>query len=68
VLARWLIAALEESFHTVQHLLLSVRRMHGTTKLATISHTVRKPASELFHFAYTIGQVGSSNFPVVARE
>jgi hypothetical protein len=42
--------------------------MHNASKLAAVPHAVSKPASELLHFAYTIGQVGSINLPIVARE
>jgi hypothetical protein len=58
----------EETFHTVQHLLLRLCRMHGTTKFAAVPHTMRKPASELFHFANTIREVGSGNFLEIARK
>ena len=42
--------------------------MYDAAKLAAVSHTVRKPASELFHFAYGIGQIRSSNLAIVARK
>jgi hypothetical protein len=42
--------------------------MHGATELGAIPHTMRKPASELFHFANTIGQVVSGNFLEIARK
>jgi len=59
---------LEESFHTVEHLLLRLGRMHGTTKFAAVPHAMREPASELLHFANTVGKVGSGNFPEIAGE
>jgi hypothetical protein len=59
---------LEESFHTVQHLLLRLGRMHGATKFAAVPHAMREPASELFHFANTVGEVGSGNFLEIARK
>jgi hypothetical protein len=61
-------SVLEESFHTVQHLLLSLGRMHGTTKFGAVPDAMSEPARELFHFANTIGEVGSGNFMEIARE
>jgi hypothetical protein len=60
-------SALEEAFDTLEDLSGRSRRMYNSTKLAAVSHTMSKPASELLHFAYTIGQVGSINLPIVAH-
>jgi len=58
--------ALEEAFHTFEDLRGRARRMYNPTKLAAVSHAMSKPACELLHFAYTIGQVRSINLFVVA--
>ena len=55
-------ALLEEAVDAVQYFLLRVRFVHEATKFAAVPHAMSKPASELLHFAYTIGQVGSGNF------
>src|SRR5208282_1399848 len=52
-------SALEEGFHLLDNLTGRSRRMYDSTKLAAVPHAMSKPASELFHFANTIGQVGS---------
>jgi hypothetical protein len=59
---------LEETLHTVQHLLLRLCGMHGTTKFAAVPHAMREPASELLHFANTVREVGSGNFLEIARK
>jgi len=61
-------SALEETFDTLEDLRGRARRMYNSTKLAAVTHTMSKPASELLHFAYTIGQVGSINFSIVAHQ
>jgi hypothetical protein len=60
--------ALEETFDPLDNLTGRSRRMDNASKLAAVPHAVSKPASELLHFAYTIGQVGSINLPIVARK
>src|SRR5208282_3108231 len=52
-------SVLEEGFHLLNNLTGRSRRMYDSTKLAAVPHAMSKPASELFHFANTIGQVGS---------
>jgi hypothetical protein len=59
-------SALEEGFHLLDDLTGRSRRMYDSTKLAAVPHAMSKPASELLHFANTIGQVGSTNLPIVA--
>src|ERR1700688_1062723 len=59
-------SALEERFDLLDNLTGRSRRMNDASKLAAVPHAVSKPASELLHFAYTIGQVGSINLPIVA--
>src|SRR5580658_2934673 len=61
-------AALEEGLHLLDNLTWRPRRMYDSTKLAAVPHAMSKPACELLHFAYTIGQVGSTNLPIVARK
>src|SRR5207245_5454242 len=56
----------EEAFNALEDLTRRTRRMHNSTKLAAVPHAMSKPASELLHFAYTIGQVRSTNLLVVA--
>src|ERR1700722_8202831 len=61
-------SALEEGFNLLDNLTGRSRRMYDSTKLAAVPHAMGKPASELLHFAYTVGQVGSINLPIVARK
>src|SRR3981189_3698311 len=61
-------SALEETFHTLEDFRGRARRMYDATKLAAVPHAMSKPASELLHFAYPIGQVGSINLPIVAHQ
>jgi len=61
-------SALEKAFDTLEDLSGRSRRMYNSTKLAAVPHTMSKPASELLHFAYTIGQVGSINLPIVVHQ
>src|SRR5882724_3731682 len=60
-------AALEETFHTLEDFRGRARRMYDATKLAAVPHAMTKPARELLHFAYAIGQVGGINLPIVAH-
>src|SRR6266849_9590089 len=55
---------LEKAFNAFQHLLLRARRVNIAAQFAAVAHAMRKPTGELFHFAYTIGQVCSGNFLV----
>jgi len=61
-------SALEEAFDTLEDFRGRARRMYNSAKLAAVPHTMREPASELLHFAYTIGQVGGINLPIVAHQ
>jgi hypothetical protein len=61
-------SALEETFHTLEDFRGRARRMYDATKLAAVPHAMTKPARELLHFAYAIGQVGSINLPIVAHQ
>src|SRR5690242_16551051 len=56
----------KKSFHTFEDFTGCSRRVYNSTKLAAVPHAMSKPACELLHFAYPIGQVGSINLPVVA--
>jgi len=61
-------SALEETFDTFEDFRGRARRMYDATKLAAVPHAMSKPASELLHFAYTIGQLGIINLPIVAHQ
>jgi hypothetical protein len=61
-------SAFEEGFHLLDNLCGRSRRMYDSSKLAAVPHAMGKPARELFHFANTIGQVGSANLSIVARK
>jgi len=61
-------AALEKAFHTFKDFTGRSRRVYDSTKLAAVPHAMSEPASELLHFAYTIGQVGSTNLLIVAHQ
>src|SRR6266852_9447620 len=56
----------EEALNAFEDLTRRTRRMHNSAKLAAVPHAMSKPACELLHFAYTIGQVRSTNLLVVA--
>jgi len=56
----------EEAFDAFEDLTGRTRRMHNSAKLAAVPHAMSKAACELLHFAYTIGQVRSTNLLVVA--
>ena len=58
----------EKAFDAFEDLGGRMRRMHDSTKLAAVPHAMSKPARELLHFAYTIGQAGSINLPIVVHE
>jgi hypothetical protein len=45
-----------------------MRRMYDSSKLAAVPHAMGKPACELLHFAYTIGQLGIINLSIVVYE
>jgi hypothetical protein len=58
----------KKPFDAFENLGGRMRRVHNSTKFAAVSHAMSKPARELLHFAYTIGQVGSINLPIVVHE
>src|SRR6266581_3685765 len=58
----------KEAFHAFEDLAGCSRRVYDSAKLAAVPHAMSKPASELLHFAYTIGQVRSINLSVVANQ
>src|SRR5262249_29123402 len=53
--------ALEKSFHCIEHFAGGPCHVNGASKFAAVADSVRKPASELLHFAYGIGLVGGLN-------
>src|SRR5260370_28241610 len=57
-------SALEEGFDLLDNLTGRSRRMYDASKLAAVPHAMSKPATELLHFANTIGQLGSLNLPL----
>src|SRR6266849_6585856 len=59
-------AVLEKALHAFQHFTGCPRRVHVPTKLAAVPNAMRKPASELLHFAYSIGETRRTNFTIVA--
>jgi len=61
-------SALKEAFYAREDLAGRSRRVYDSAKLAAVSHAMSKPASELLHFAYTIGQVRSINLAVVVNQ
>jgi hypothetical protein len=61
-------SALEKAFHAFEDLAGRSRRVYDSAKLAAVPHAMSKPASELLHFAYTIGQVRSINLAVVVNQ
>src|SRR6266446_1353989 len=58
----------KEAFYAREDLAGRSRRVYDSAKLAAVPHAMSKPASELLHFAYTIGQVRSINLAVVANQ
>ena len=61
-------ALLEEAVYAVQYFLLRMRFVHEAAEFGAVHDAMRKPASELFHFANAIGEIGSGNLLVVARK
>src|SRR5215472_489752 len=59
---------LEKALYAFQHFRGGARRVHFSTKLAAVPKAMRKPASELLHFANSVGKVGVINFSVVPRK
>jgi hypothetical protein len=57
---------LEEAFDAIEHFTGCSCRVHVPAKLAAVPDAVRKPASELLHFAYGIGESRRTNFTIVA--
>jgi len=47
---------LEKALDTLENFRGRARPMYKATKFAAVSHAMSKPASELLHFAYTIGR------------
>src|SRR6266852_3741423 len=58
----------KKAFHAFEDFGGRMRRMYDSSKLAAVPHAMSKPACELLHFAYTIGQLGSINLPIVVHE
>src|SRR5262245_48083079 len=61
-------SALKKTLHAREDFAGRSRRMYDPAKLAAVPHAMSKPASELFHFAYTIGQIGSTNLFIVVNQ
>ena len=60
--------ALKKAFHCIKHFGGRPCFVNRSSELASVSNTVRKPASELFHFSHGIGLICQLNFFVVARK
>src|SRR6266404_4093184 len=58
----------KKAFHAFEDFGGRMRRMYDSSKLAAVPHAMGKPACELLHFAYTIGELGSINLPIVVHE
>jgi hypothetical protein len=58
----------KKPFHAFEDFGGRMRRMYDSSKLAAVPHAMGKPACELLHFAYTIGQLGIINLPIVVHE
>src|SRR6267142_2469105 len=58
----------KKAFHAFEDFGGRMRRMYDSSKLAAVPHAMGKPACELLHFAYTIGQLGSINLLIVVHE
>src|SRR5215470_12528175 len=61
-------SALEKSLYARENFAGRSRRVYDSAKLAAVPHAMSKPASELLHFAYTVGQVGCTNLFIVVNE
>src|SRR5205814_262326 len=60
--------ALKEAFHCIKHFAGCPCFVNRSSELASVSNTVRKPASELLHFSHSIRLSGQLDFFVVARK
>jgi hypothetical protein len=56
----------EKTLDAIENFPGRASRMNDATEFAAIPHAVRKPASELLHFAYGVGQIRSANLAVVS--
>src|SRR5215472_5946299 len=61
-------SALKKTLHAREDFARRPRRVYDSAKLAAVPHAMSKPASELLHFAYTIGQVGGTNLSIVVNK
>jgi len=61
-------SALEKALYAFEDFAGLSRRVYDSAKLAAVPHAMSEPASELLHFAYSIGLVGRRNLPVVVHE
>src|SRR5712664_3503444 len=60
--------SLKKALHAFEEFGERMRRMYDSSKLAAVPHAMGKPACELLHFAYTIGQLGIIDLPIVRSE
>jgi hypothetical protein len=56
-LTRCVRLALKKPFHCIEHFTRRPCFVNRSSELASISNTVRKPASELLHFSHSVGLV-----------
>src|SRR5215469_15368491 len=61
-------SALNKTLHTRENFNGRSRRVYDSAKLAAVPHAMSKPASELLHFAYTVGKVGGINSSIVVNQ
>jgi hypothetical protein len=61
-------SALKKTLHAREDFAGRSRRVYDSAKLAAVPHAMSKPASELLHFAYTIGQVRGTNLSIVVNQ
>jgi hypothetical protein len=61
-------AITEKAFDARENLVRRSCCVYDSAKLAAVPHAMSKPASELLHFAYTVGQVGSTNLSIVVNQ
>src|SRR5215467_1140490 len=61
-------SALKKTLYARENFAGRSRRVYDSAKLAAVPHAMSKPASELLHFAHTVGQVRCTNLPIVVNE
>src|SRR5262252_10399776 len=61
-------SALKKTLYAREDFAGRSRRVYDSAKLAAVPHALSKPASELLHFANSVGRVGHINSAIVVNQ